>query len=100
MQTPLLVINSCYAVVTVESGRVSSLSLAERIARQITTRTPTTQTNCFVAALWAFTILELLKVRTKKNHYALKTHLYLSPLQQAFNTLCHLDPVRLEEPAV
>jgi hypothetical protein len=53
-----------------------------------------------VAALWAFTILELLKVRTKKNHYALKTHLYLSPLQQAFNTLCHLDPVRLEEPAV
>ena len=48
------------------------------------TRTRTTQTNHFVAALWSFTKLELLKIRTKKNHYALKTHLYLSALQHAY----------------
>ena len=59
------------------------------------TRTPTTQTNHFVACLWAFTKLELLKVRTTKNHYALKTHLYLSALRQAFDALRQLEPVRL-----
>lgn len=36
------------------------------------TRTETTQTNHFVAALWSFVKIELLKVRTKKNHYQLK----------------------------
>jgi len=59
------------------------------------TRTQTTQTNHFVATLWAFTKLELLKDRTKKNHYALKTHLYLAALQQAFDQLRQLEPVRL-----
>jgi len=59
------------------------------------TRTPMTQTNHFVATLWAFTKLELLKVRTNQNHYALKTHLYLSALQQAFDALGKLEPVRL-----
>ena len=39
------------------------------------TCTPTTQTNHVVAALWTFTKLEMLKVRTQKNHYAPKTHL-------------------------
>ena len=60
------------------------------------TRTPTTQTNHFVAALWSFTKLELLKTRTKKNHYALKTQLYVSALQQAFQALRDLQPVRLD----
>ena len=60
------------------------------------TRTPTTQTNHFVAALWTFTKLEMLTMHTKKNHYALKTQLYLSALQQAFESLCQLDPVRLD----
>lgn len=59
------------------------------------TRTRTTQTNHFVAALWSFTKLELLKIRTEKNHYALKTHLYLSALQHAFRALRQLEPVRL-----
>jgi hypothetical protein len=59
------------------------------------TRTPTTQTNHFVAALWSFAKLELLKVRTKKNHYALKTHLYISALQSAFDVLQQLEPTRL-----
>lgn len=60
------------------------------------TRTQTTQTNHFVAALWSFAKLELLKVRTKKNHYALKTQLYLSALQSAFDTLQQLQPARLD----
>jgi hypothetical protein len=59
------------------------------------TRTPTTQTNHFVAALWSFTKLELLKVRTNQNHYALKMNLYLSAVQQAFYALRQLEPVRL-----
>lgn len=59
------------------------------------TRTRTTQTNHFVATLWAFTKLELLKTRTKKNHYALKTHLYVAALQNAFDALHQLEPVRL-----
>lgn len=59
------------------------------------TRTPTTQTNHFVAALSAFAKLELLKVQTKKNHYALKTHLYVAALQSAFDRLQQLEPARL-----
>jgi len=59
------------------------------------TRTETTQTNHFVAALWSFVKIELLKVRTKKNHYQLKSQLYLSALQQAFHELQALQPVSL-----
>jgi hypothetical protein len=51
------------------------------------TRTETTQTNHFVAALWAFVKIELLKVQTKKNHYQLKSQLYFSALQVAFDEL-------------
>jgi hypothetical protein len=51
------------------------------------TRTETTQTNHFVAALWSFVKIELLKVQTKKNHYQLKTQLYFSALQVAFREL-------------
>lgn len=59
------------------------------------TRTQTTQTNHFVAALWSFVKIELLKVRTKKNHYQLKSLLYLSAVQQAFLQLQPLRPVSL-----
>lgn len=62
------------------------------------TRTRTTQTNHFVAALCAFTKLELLKVRTNKNHYALKNHLYISALQQAFASLRQLEPAQIAAP--
>jgi hypothetical protein len=55
------------------------------------TRTVTTQTNHFVAALWAFVKIELLKVQTKKNHYQLKAQLYLAALQQAFQELQNLQ---------
>ena len=59
------------------------------------TRTETTQTNHFVAALWSFVKIELLRVRTKKNHYQLKSQLYMSALQQAFHQLQKLQPVSL-----
>ncbi len=59
------------------------------------TRTVTTQTNHFVAALYAFVKLEMLKVATKLNHYALKTKLYLSALQQAYHELQKLHPISL-----
>ena len=59
------------------------------------TRTETTQTNHFVAALWSFVKIELLKVQTKKNHYQLKDLLYVSALQQAFHELRRLQPVSL-----
>ena len=62
------------------------------------TRTETTQTNHFVAALWSFVKIELLKVRTKKNHYQLKSQLYLSALQQAYHQLRRLQPVALIQP--
>jgi hypothetical protein len=48
------------------------------------TRTETTQTNHFVAALWSFVKIELLKVQTKKNHYQLKSQLYFAALNVAF----------------
>jgi len=62
---------------------------------QSPTRTETTQTNHFVAALWSFVKIELLRVRTKKNHYQLKSQLYMSALQQAFHQLQKLQPVSL-----
>lgn len=54
------------------------------------TRRETTQTNHFVASLWAFVKIELLKVQTNKNHYQLKAQLYSSALQQAFLELQNL----------
>ena len=63
------------------------------------TRTETTQTNHFVAALWSYVKIELLKVRTRKNHYQLKSQLYLSALQQAFHQLRQLQPVSLVQAA-
>lgn len=60
------------------------------------TKTETTQKNHFVAALWSFVKMELLKVQTKKNHYQLKNQLYLTALKQAFDELQQLHLVSLE----
>ena len=60
------------------------------------TKTETTQTNHFVASLWSFAKIELLKMRTKKNHYQLKSQLYLSALKEAFNALKRLNPISLQ----
>ena len=62
------------------------------------TRTETTQTNHFVAALWSFVKIELLKVQTNKNHYQLKAQLYFSALQQAFYELRRLQSDLLQQP--
>jgi transposase len=74
-----------------------SLKQNAALAKSLT-RTETTQTNHVVAALLAFVKLEMLKVRTKKNHYELKAQLYFSALQRAFHELRRLQPVSLTEP--
>jgi hypothetical protein len=63
------------------------------------TRTETTQTNHFVAALWSFVKIELLKVQTNKNHYQLKAQLYFSALQQAFQELRKLQSALAHQPS-
>lgn len=63
------------------------------------TRTQTTQTNHFVAALWAFVKIELLKMHTQKNHYQLKGQLYLAALQVAFQELQNLRASLSLQPA-
>jgi hypothetical protein len=59
------------------------------------TQTVTTQTNHLFAALCGYIKLELLKVSTRLNQFALKSKLYLQALQIAFETLRQLHPVRL-----
>jgi len=59
------------------------------------TQTEKTQTNHFFAALCGYIKLEMLKVETKTNHFALKTKLYVNALQSAFKTLRELNPVHL-----
>jgi hypothetical protein len=59
------------------------------------TQTETTQTNHFFAALCGFVKLEMLKVKTKLNHFALKSKLYINALHSAFSTLRQLNPVQL-----
>ena len=62
------------------------------------TRTETTQTNHFVATLWSFVKIELLKVQTNKNHYQLKAQLYLAALSQAFRELRSLQSELSQQP--
>ena len=59
------------------------------------TRTVTTQSNHFFAALCGYIKLEMLKVSTKINHFALKSKLYMKAVRMAFDTLYDLQPIRL-----
>jgi hypothetical protein len=59
------------------------------------TKTVTTQSNHIFAALCAYIKLEMLKVSTHTNHFALKSKLYLQALRTAFDTLQDLQPIRL-----
>jgi hypothetical protein len=63
------------------------------------TRTETTQTNHFVASLWSFVKIELLKVQTNKNHYQLKAQLYFSALRQAFDEFQILQSTLSTQPS-
>lgn len=62
---------------------------------QSPTHTVVTQTNHFFAALCGYIKLEMLKVSTQINHFALKAKLYAQALQTAFDALRQLQPVRL-----
>jgi hypothetical protein len=59
------------------------------------TKTVTTQSNHFFAALCGYIKLEMLKVSTKTNHFALKSKLYMKVLRTAFDALDDLQPIRL-----
>lgn len=59
------------------------------------TQTVRTQTNHLFAAMCGYIKLELLKVSTHLNHFALKSKLYLRALQVAFDTLRQFHPARL-----
>jgi len=59
------------------------------------TKTVTTQGNHLFAALGTYIKLEMLKVATRTNHFALKSKRYLQALRTAFDTLQDLQPVRL-----
>jgi hypothetical protein len=59
------------------------------------TQTETTQTNHFFAALCGYIKLERLKIKTKQNHFALKSKLYLKALLSAFQTLNELNQLHL-----
>jgi len=63
------------------------------------TRTTVTQTNHLFCSLFAFVKLELLRVKTNTNHFALKTKLYMAALRTAFEQLQVLEPHRLSQPA-
>jgi DDE superfamily endonuclease len=57
--------------------------------------TVTTQTNHIFASLCAFIKLEKLKLKTRRNHFNLRAHLYLRAIQSAFDALRSLRPIRL-----
>lgn len=59
------------------------------------TQTETTQTNHFYAAICGYIKLERLKIKTKHNHFALKSKLYLKALMSAFQTLRELNQLHL-----
>ncbi len=58
------------------------------------TQTETTQTNHFFAALCGYIKLEMLKVETKTNHFAMKMKLYVNALHSAFQTLREMNPIQ------
>ena len=55
------------------------------------TKTVRTQTNHFFMSIYAYFKLELLKLKTKCNHFALKSKLYIHALQASFTRLQELS---------
>jgi hypothetical protein len=58
------------------------------------TKKPETQMNHFVLSIVAYIKLEWLKQRTGKNHFAMKTQIYLAAQQAAYNELHKLSTPR------
>jgi hypothetical protein len=74
-------------------GECSHKSLKQTVSLEKSPpQTATTQTNHFFAALCGLIKLELRKVDTKLNHFALKSKLYINALHSAFSTLRELSP--------
>ncbi len=59
------------------------------------THTVRTQTNHLFASLCGYVKLELLKLSTHLNHFALKSTIYLRAMQVAFDTFRQLHPIPL-----
>jgi IS4 transposase len=55
------------------------------------TKTIRTQQNHFFASIYAYVKLELLKARTKLNHFAMKSKLYIEALRASMNELKKLQ---------
>ena len=73
------------------SVEVYHKSLKQNVAlEQSPTRTVTTQRNHLFASLCAYLKLERLKIKTKLNHFALKTKLYQAATRAAFAELVKL----------
>jgi ABC-type uncharacterized transport system ATPase subunit len=53
------------------------------------------KSNQLFASLCAYIKLEMLKVSTHTNHFALKSQLYVRALRAAFDALSDLQPIRL-----
>ena len=58
------------------------------------TKTVITQSNHIFASMCAFIKLEMLKVSTKTNHFALKSKLYVQALRTAYETLDKFPSIR------
>ncbi len=59
------------------------------------THTKSTQTNHFFAALCGYVKLAMLKRRTGRNHFALKSRIYLRAMQAVFAEVRQLQPLAL-----
>jgi hypothetical protein len=76
-------------------------SLKQNVAfEKSPTRTVTSQKNHIFAAMLAFITLEMLKLHSHMNHFALKGQLYLRAIQACFKELKHLQqqsqPARIQ----
>jgi hypothetical protein len=56
------------------------------------TKTVDSQANHFFASLWGYVKLEVLKLNSKLNHFALKSKLYIKALQQSYSEWQSLKP--------
>jgi hypothetical protein len=56
------------------------------------TKTVDSQANHFFASLWGYVKLEVLKLNSKLNHFALKSKLYIKALQQSYLEWQSLKP--------
>ncbi len=63
------------------------------------TRTRVSQSNHLFAALCAYIKLESLKLKTRRNHFALKTKIYFSALRSAFEQLQQMKPCSFDNNA-